>query len=697
MSDDLKRIAQLREELTEHDRLYYVEARPKISDQEYDRLLRELAELEAEHPESISPDSPTQRIGGEPIEGFITRAHAQRMYSIDNTYSRGELLAWVGRVNKAAAAGGTGAAADRDGSSSSLFDGQDADAPDPVAFFIEPKIDGVAVSLRYEAGSLVMALSRGDGEKGDDITENIRTIRAIPLKLRLESPPEVFEVRGEIYMTFAEFDRINRDRSEKGLELFANPRNATAGTLKQKNPRIVAQRRLHFCMHGFGEVHGLDLTEHHQAYKLARSAGLPTNPHTARLDDFEAIWAWIEAFQDQRSALPYAIDGVVVKVDSIALRRQLGYTSKSPRWCIAYKYAAEQAVTLLVAVAWQVGKGGQVTPVGELEPVSLAGTTVRRASLHNADEIKRLDLRQGDRVVVEKAGEIIPKVIRAVTPRSNPDAEPVPIPEACPSCAQPLVREEDEVALRCDNPQCPAQIRERMIWFAARDQMDIDGLGEKLVHQLADAGLIESFADIYHLSDKRDRLLELERMAARKVDNLLAGIEASKDRGLTRVLAGLGIRHVGASVARKLAEHFGSIEAMMEAQPQAISAIDTIGPEIAASVHAFFENPVNRKLIEELDDAGVRLTERIAPGPTMDSPVAGKTVVITGTFNRDRKELTAMLEQLGAKVTGSVSSKTDIVFAGEEAGSKLEKAQELDIQVLGQAELDQILADAEKK
>jgi len=692
MPSDRERIEQRRAELRRHNRLYYVEAKPEISDQQYDKLLKELEDLEAKHPELVTPDSPTQRVGGEPIEGFETVAHAVPMLSIDNTYSRDELRAWYDRTRKALVK--KSGEEDQGG----LFGMEDA----ALRLVVEPKVDGVALSLRYEDGRLVRAVTRGDGRQGDDITHNIRTVRAIPLALQAEEGnveiPATFEVRGEIFMPDDVFKRINAQRQRQGLDLFANPRNATAGTLKQKDPKNVAPG-LRIFVHGRGEVDPDPFETHTDFLETARVLGLPTNPHTKTVEGFDAAWDFIERFEQQRRTLGYATDGVVIKLDRYDQQTALGLRTKSPRWCIAYKYAAEQATTTLKNVEWTVGKTGRVTPRAIMEPVQLAGTTVKHASLHNADEIERLGLHAGDEVVIEKAGEIIPHVIRVHREsREKKDTRPIQPPADCPSCGTKLQRQEDEVDWRCLNPECPAQLRERLIWFVGRDQMDIEGLGEKLIIQLLDAGLIENFGDIYRLHEKRDKVLELERMAEKKLENVLAGIEASKSRGLARVLASLGIRHVGGTAARALARHFGDIDTLMQADAQTIAEVDEIGPITADSVHRFLHSDAGRHVIDELREACVDLTEpRAASTPSAedDSPFAGKTIVLTGTLEQyDRKTLTGKLEALGAKVTGSVSKNTDLLIAGESAGSKLSKAQSLGVEVWDEARLLEALGEA---
>ena len=674
---DQERAAELRRQLQRHNRLYYVDAAPEISDRQFDDLLRELQDLESQHPDLITPDSPTQRVGGEPIDGFNTIEHAVRMLSIDNTYSQGELRAWYDRTVKA------------------------LDLSAPPRLILEPKVDGVALSLRYEDGVLTQALTRGDGRKGDDITHNIRTVHAIPLRLRDDGPavPGLLEVRGEIFLPDDTFLELNAQRQEQGLERFANPRNSTAGTLKQKDPSKVA-RGLRFFAHGRGAFadgpSDRFAATHDRFLEAVGQLGIPTNPQTKVAEDFDGVWAFVEDFAERRATLNYGTDGVVVKLNDYELQDELGNTSKSPRWCIAYKYAAEQATTVLEAVEWQVGKTGKLTPRASMTPVLLAGTTVSHASLHNFGEVQRKDLHEGDHVVIEKAGEIIPQVVRALPEQRAKNAKPVTAPDRCPACETAVLIEIDseaedakETARYCPNPECPAQFRERLTHFVGRNQMDIDALGEKTIHQLADAGLLENLGDIYRLEAKRESLLALERMAEKKVDNLIQGVEASKSQGLARVLAGLTIRHVGGTAARTFAQAFGNIDALLAAELEELEALDDIGPITAASLHQFLHTDAGRHVIEELKSAGVDLTEpqpeSVAAG---DSPVAGKTIVITGTLERfGRSELKAELEKLGAKVTGSVSKKTDLLIAGESAGSKLEKAQSLKVEVWDEAEL----------
>ncbi len=674
MTDIQKQIEQLRRELHRHNHLYYSKAKPQISDQAYDRLLAQLAELEQAHPEFHSPTSPTARVGGEPIEGFVTVDHAVPMLSISNTYDQKELQAWHQRV-----LGGL------------ELPTVDLFGQAEITYLAEPKIDGIAISLRYEQGKLVQALTRGDGQRGDDITAAAKTIRSIPLELisPSEGLPEILEVRGEVYMPNEEFDRINQQRQAMELDLFANPRNAAAGTLKLKNPKKVAQRQLKCFAHGLGLVKPNPYLCYADYLAAIKNMGLPVNEHVKPCKSIDEAWAFIESFEKIRVTLSYATDGVVVKVDDFAFQKMLGTTAKSPRWCIAYKYPAEQAKTTLTDITWQVGKGGSVTPVAELEPVFVAGTTVKRATLHNMDEIQRKDIRIGDRVIIEKAGEIIPQVVEVILAERADDSKATEAITACPSCQGPLHREEDEAAIRCGNPQCPAQICERLIWFAGRGQMNIDGLGDKVVRQLVDAGLLRTFGDIYTLHEHTESILKLERFAQTKLDNLLAGIEQSKQRGLAHVLAALGIRHVGSKAALLIARQYGNIEALAQATQEELANFEIdgrksgIGNRIAQSLFEFLHDPTSgQRIIAQLQAQEVNLTEAMPAVADENLLLANKTVVITGSFeNWDRHTLTEKLQALGAKVTSSVSKNTDLVVTGANPGSKLAKAQKLNLEI----------------
>ena len=705
--DAADRIHSIRERLNQANHAYYVDADPIMSDAEYDRVLDELIALEAHHPELHDPNSPSQRVGGEPIEGFQTVAHTVPMLSIDNTYFRREVdkaesdkakdsvESWVARVHRS------------------------TDRTD-VAFVTDPKIDGVAMSLRYEKGRLQRAVTRGDGERGDDVTHAARAIRSIPLLLRGE-PPAVLEVRGELFFPRPEFERVNAEREAAGLEPFMNPRNACAGTIKQLDPTAVSERRLRFVAHGRGEVSDSLAPTYSGFLAAIRKMGLPTNSDARVCGCLDEILQAIDDFAARRSDLDHDTDGLVIRIDDFALQDELGYTSKSPRWVVAYKFASERAQTTLIDVEHQVGKTGKITPRAIMEPVVLAGTTVRHASLHNYGQVRQKDIHLGDTVTIEKAGEIIPYVVEAHADARPSDARTIQPPATCPECGGPVEIEpmaEDgqpidpanETARRCVNPECPAQLREKLIWFVGRDQMDIDGLGPQTIDQIrAESDItLHTFADIFRLPEHREALLTLDRMGEKKVENLLTGIEASKDRGLERVLAGMGIRHVGAATSKALCKRFPDIDAIIEAderllRPKTLNKTEAIelgfdpdprlrpetglGKTTAPIVHAYLNSPAARRTFDDLRAVGVRLESRSyapdadAPGAD-DSPFGGKTVVITGTLESfDRKELTERLESLGAKVTGSVSKNTDLVIAGEKAGSKLDKANQLGVEV----------------
>ncbi len=667
-----KRVEQLRQLIRKADRAYYVDAAPIMADSEYDRLLRELQRLEEQHPDLADPDSPTQRVAGEPIKGFQTVRHTVPMQSIDNTYSIEDLRAWHTRVLK-----GLGL----DGETDSLY----AKAPE-VEYVCDPKIDGVAISLRYEKGRLVSAVTRGDGEKGDDVTAQVRAIRAIPLELAAhgkEPPPAVLEVRGEIFMPNAEFERINREKEKAGEALFANARNSTAGTLKNLDPKVTAARRLNFVAHGRGQIEGLgDIEAYMDFLKWVKGMGVPVSPHVKLCQSIAQVEKTIEKFKDARAGLGYGVDGMVIRVNRFDQQEALGSTSRAPRWCIAFKYPAEQGVTVLERVEWMVGKGGTLTPRATMKPIFIAGTTVMHATLHNIEEIRRKDIRVGDAVIIEKAGEIIPQVVGVVLEKRPKGSKPMEPPKHCPACRGTVEQEGPKVF--CVNPECPEQFREKLKWFVGRDQMDIDGLGEKLVDQLVDAGLVHHFADLFTLPQKREALLALERLGEKSVENLIAGIEEAKGRGLARVLAGLGIRHIGVSTAKTLAKHFPDAAALLEASYEDLLALPDFGEVTAKTLHDYLQSRQGRDAFARLKGAGVDLKSSMyrKREARPDSPFSGKTVVLTGTLESfTRPELTERLEALGAKVSGSVSKKTDLVIAGESAGSKLDKARELGIEV----------------
>ena len=659
---EVERIAKLRTQLDAANRAYYVDADPLMSDRDFDERLRELQELESRHPELHDPDSPTQRVGGEPATGFETVPHSVPMQSIDNTYSVEDLEAWYERVRK-----GLEGAAD----SSAL------------SMVCDPKIDGVAISLRYESGRLVSAITRGDGEKGDRITGNIRAIAAIPLKLATDNPPEVLEVRGEVVMPNATFDRLNEQRKARGEQEFANARNSTAGTLKSLDPKVVAERGLRMLAHGRGEIKGIEFKGYAEFLDTIKSWGIPVNEHSTMYSSIEEVIERVTAFKDERTSLAFGVDGMVIRVNQFDHQQRLGSTAKAPRWAIAFKYPAEQALTKLLDVEWQVGKGGTLTPRATMKPVVVAGTTVQHATLHNIEEIHRKDIRIGDQVVIEKAGEIIPQVVEPVTSKRSGAEQTIEAPRACPTCTSGVHQEGPK--LFCTNPECPAQFREKLKWFAGRDQMDIDGLGEKLIDQLLDAKLVVHFADVFSLV--REDLLNLERMGEKSADNLLAGLEDAKKRGMARVLAGLGIRHIGSSAAKTLARHYPNVDTLLAATVAELEALPDFGTITAESLHEDLSEQTMQSTFSSLRAVGVRLESDLyhdAGEPTLfsDSPFAGKTVVITGSLEHyGRSELAEKLESLGAKVAGSVSSKTDLLIAGEKAGSKLTKAESLGIEI----------------
>lgn len=660
------RIEELRRLIEHHDRLYYVEARPEISDREYDRLYAELVDLETKHPEFQSPDSPTQRVGGAPIEGFATVRHREPMLSIDNTYSASDLREFDRRVRK-------------------LLGGASPE------YVVELKIDGVAMSLTYEQGRLTVGATRGDGEQGDDVTHNLRTIAEIPL--RLPEKPALLEVRGEVYMNRADLAHINRQRAEQGLEPYANPRNLTAGSLKLLDPKQCAQRRLRFFAYGVGPFEGIDLRTHRQALATLKQFGFPTNPHLSHFGAIDEVIAYCESWGENRNELPYDTDGLVIKVDDFGQRRRLGATAKAPRWVVAYKFAAEQGLTRLTHIELQVGKLGTLTPVAHLEPVRLAGTTVRRASLHNAEFIASKDIRVGDMVVVEKAGEIIPYVVRSEPGARTGQEEVFRFPDTCPHCGSPVEKDRNGAFYRCTGgKKCLAQIKEVLRAFARRSAMDIEGLGTKLIDQLVDKGLVSSIPDLYRLT--LADLVELERMGEKSAQNLLDGLEASKQRGLGRLLAGLAIPHVGDGVADLLAQEFGSLDTLMEAEPERLNAIEGIGPVLAESVHDFFRSEAGKKTVDDLRELGLKTTEerRAAATKGGEGVLAGKTVVVTGTLARyGREEIEDMIRSLGGKAAGSVSKNTAYVVAGDKAGSKLNKARELGVPILSEEDFEKLI------
>jgi DNA ligase (NAD+) len=662
------RIDRLRDQIRHHDRQYFVEAAPEISDRDYDRLVAELRELEGAHPELVTPDSPTQRVGEEPVAALTSVRHRVPMMSIDNTYGVEDLRAWGRRVEKLLAEGGDSR---------------------PPRYVLELKIDGVAVSLTYEQGLLTLAATRGNGVVGDDITHNVRTIRGVPLVLDLSDPPAVVEVRGEVYMANSALVSLNERQAAAGLAPFANTRNVTAGSIRLLDPRECGRRPLEFFCHGAGNAAELGLDSLTTLFAWARQAGLPVAPRTAAFDSLDGLIERGTELIEELHDLDFEVDGFVVKVDDFAQQRLLGATAKSPRWAIAWKFEKFEATTRLADIRVQVGRGGTVTPVADLEPVELAGTIVRRASLHNADEVAKKDVRIGDVLVVEKAGKVIPHVVR-VEKHLRTKRLPVWKPPAeCPECQTPLARDPEGVYIRCPNVDCPARCRERIRFFASRGAMDIEGLGDKLVEQLVATGLVKQYADLYAL--EAAQLEPLERMGKKSAAALVEQIARSKDRGLVRALNALAIRHVGPRVAALLAGRFPTIHALAGASEEELAAIPEIGPAIAASVHEWLASDYGKQTIAGLIQAGVRLdvpeAERIA-----DGPLAGKTLVVTGSLERfSRQEAEEAIRRAGGRAAGSVSKKTDYLVAGAEAGSKLDKATKLGVAVIDEAAFEKLL------
>src|SRR5437763_7134080 len=660
-------IESLREEIRGHEYRYYVLDDPEISDAEFDRLMNELKKLEAAHPELITSDSPTQRVGGKPREGFVKVAHSAPMLSLDNAYGEDELRDWERRVHELS-------------------------GRDDIAYVCELKLDGMSLALRYEDGKLVRGITRGDGTTGEDVTLNVRTVRSIPLSISRETlkkagVPADFEVRGEMLMPIASFKKMNEEREKNGLSLFANPRNATAGTVRQLEPSITAQRRLDYF--GYSLLHNGQtyFDRHCETLNALESLGFKVNIRSSLSKTFDEIWAFIQEWEPKRESLPYEIDGIVVKVDRSSLQRELGYTGKAPRWAIAYKYAARSGVTQIEDILVQVGRTGKLTPVAALKPVPIGGTTVSRATLHNMDEIERLGVKIGDWVEVERGGDVIPKVTRVVEDKDHPRGhKSFHMPEKCPVCGGHVIRTEGEADHRCINANCPAKMRESVRHFPSRSVMNIEGMGHALVNQLTERGLVKNVGDIYKIT--KSDLLKLERMGDKSAQNVLNEIENSKQLPLERVIYGLGIRFVGERTAQFLAEHFGSMDALMNAGEEELQQVNEVGPRIATSIAEFFREPKNRELVKQLREGGLTFTGKKRQRGTK---LSGKTFVLTGTLaHYTRDEAKKMIEDAGGKVTGSVSKKTDYVVAGADAGSKLDKAKELGVSVIdekGMAEL----------
>lgn len=663
-----KQIEQLREEIDRHNRLYYVEATPEITDLEFDKLLKQLEKLEEAHPELRSPDSPTQKVGGAPIDGFSTVSHRLPMLSIDNVYDESALDEFDERVRK-----GLG-------------------TKDEVEYSVEYKIDGVALSLIYEQGRLTQAVTRGDGRQGDDITNNARTIGGVPLKLHSKSPPPILEIRGEAYISNSDFAHLRAEQQRQGQEMFANSRNTTAGALKLLDPRLCAARKVRFLAHGRGYFEGpeVDLPTHVEYLKAIQAYGVPTTPHVAARTGMAATRELCHQLMELLPGLDFEVDGLVIKVNRFELREKLGNTSKAPRWVCAYKWEKYEGTTQIESITVHVGKTGTLTPVANLRPVGIAGTTVSRASLHNKDEVQRLGVRIGDTVVVEKAGKIIPHVVRVEEHLRTGAETPFHFPDSCPECGAPVAQDEGGVYIRCQNPSCPAQLKEGVRFFASRQAMDIEGLGIKLVEQLVDSGLVTNFGDIYRLPQKRDEILGLERMGEKSVDNLLEGIEASKKRPMYRLLTALNVRHIGVTTARALADYYGSLDLVAAQSEEQLAEVDEIGPVIAKSVHTYFHSEFGKKILDDLRSVGLNFGEPVERKPDEvpeNQPLTGQSIVVTGTLSRfKREEIKELILNLGGKAAGSVSKKTTFVVAGEEAGSKLDKAKELGVTVYSEAE-----------
>jgi DNA ligase (NAD+) len=662
-----KKIEALREKIRHHEYLYHVLDQPEISDADFDKLLRELKDLEAEHPELITTDSPTQRVGGKPREGFVKVPHSSPMMSLDNTYNEQELRNWERRVHE-------------------LSGRKDVD------YVCELKLDGMSLALIYEDGKLVRGITRGDGSVGEDVTLNVRTVRSVPLsispeKLKKAGIPVDFEVRGELLMPTAAFKKVNEERERKGLATFANPRNFTAGTVRQLDANITAERRMDFFPYILLDNGRTYFDRHSKTLEALVAAGFKVNQNRRLVHTMEEVWAFIQEWAGKRESLAYEIDGIVVKVDRTGLQDELGFTGKAPRWAIAYKYAARSGITKLENVRWQVGRTGKLTPVAELAPVAIGGTTVRNATLHNMDEIERLGVRIGDWVRIERGGDVIPKVVEVNKDHLRGEKE-IEAPEKCPVCGTKVVRSEGEVDYRCVNANCPAKLRETILHFASRGVMNIDGMGDALVNQLTERGLVKNVADIYKLT--KDNLLSLERMGEKSAQNILDEIENSKKLPLERVIYGLGVRMVGERTAQFLAEHFGSMEALESAGVEELQNVNEVGPRIAESIVEFFGIKANRDLVDQLRKAKLKLSgEKRQRG----TKLVGKTFVLTGTlvhFTRD--EAKKMIEDAGGKVTGSVSKKTDYVVAGTDAGSKLDKAKELGVAVIDEKAVKDLLS-----
>lgn len=657
------RVDELRRLIRHHNRKYYIENEPEISDYEYDQLMRELGEMEEAHPDLVTPDSPTQRVAGAPTGAFAAVRHSVPMLSLENTYTPRELEGFDRRVSK-------------------LLPGE------PVRYVVEPKLDGVGVALTYESGRLTRGATRGDGVTGDDVTANLKTIRSIPLLL--DGVPEgvMLEVRGEVYMPRRDFDELNRERKRAGERPFANPRNAAAGSLKLLDPREVEARPLEALFYTLVGGDLISVETQHEALSAFREMGLRANPHAVLCDDIGEAIATCVTWQGKRRGLGYEIDGMVVKVDSLSQQRRLGATSKSPRWGVAYKFPAKEATTIVTGIAVQVGRTGKLTPVAVLEPVSVSGSTVGRATLHNQDEVERLDVRVGDTVAIEKGGEVIPKIVRVILAKRKGRPRRFRMPATCPVCGEPVARPEGEVDLRCQNVACPAQVKKRILHFAGRGAMDIMGLGSALADQLVDSGLVVDYGGIYGLG--QPDLVALERMAEKSAEKLLSEIERSKKRPFPRLVFALGIRHVGARVAEVLAERFPGLSRLAEADEEELSEVPEVGPVIAGSVRAFFASPANRNVMRKLELAGVTVAG--VRTSTRQTALTGKTVILTGALETmTQDEARAEIAGAGGRTASSVSGKTDLVVVGRDPGSKYKTALKLGLRIVDESEFKKLL------
>lgn len=657
-----KKIESLREKIRHHDYMYYVLSQPEISDKEYDVLMRQLKALEDKYPQYKTGDSPTVRVSGGILEGFKTVKHKQKMFSLDNTYSFEELKDWDERVQK-------GLVGD-----------------EKVQYVAELKIDGVSANLTYEKGKLCIGATRGDGETGEDVTQNIKTIRAIPLVLRSRNIPDFIEIRGEVYMERRDFEILNREREKENEVLFANPRNATSGSLKLLDTGLVAKRRLNFFAHSLGEYKGADISTQWEFLGILKEWGLRTNSHSKLCNSLDEVIGYCNSWQEKREKLGYDIDGTVIKINNIAQQKRLGFTLKSPRWAVAYKFPARQATTQVLKINLQVGRTGVITPVAELKPVECGGVIIRHATLHNFDEIKRLNVKEGDSVLIERAGEVIPKVVKVVKSKGK---KPFQVPKKCPVCLGEVIKEkEEDVAYRCINPSCPAQLERGLFHFASRQAMDIEGMGEAVVEQLVKKGLVKNFADIYFL--KKEGLLKLELVKDKKAQNLLDAIEKSKHQSLSRFIYALGIRHVGEKAAYVLAQRFKTLDNIINADIQDFDVIYEVGSVMAESIAEFFKQPSIHQLIKKLKEAGLNLEEKVTV--IKKSALRGKTVVFTGELkNFTRSQAESLVRQFGGNTSSGVSKSTDFVVAGENSGSKYDKARKLGIKVINEDEFKEMM------